>query len=267
MKLLHAHFALPLFVPLAALMLPGCGGDETTDADPTPLPAATRCDTPTVPACMDQTIDLLGLKATTAAGLIENTAVDAGGFATEVDATAGGLTPTQAFVYGIFTDTGLTKRDLDDESAFTDMNWDIAFRRYVIRINGGDSGPSCVNVAILPQSASFDTVTTVSADLTPYVDEFMTASCALTNDGSGLENSPAVAMGGFWHRVDNSYGGCLQMTDRVFVLTLRNNRHVKLAVTHYYNIEPQTLCDTTPETFNAMGQGSGHIGVRWAFLD
>ena len=50
-------------------------------------------------------------------------------------------------MYAKFTANGLVKLDtLSDMTALDSMDWDIAFRRYVVRINSGFSGPSCEKV-------------------------------------------------------------------------------------------------------------------------
>ncbi|MBI5509272.1 MAG: HmuY family protein [Deltaproteobacteria bacterium] len=253
-------------VLLALGLNAGCGSDDA--GDPNPLPSGNLCDTPVVSPCMDQAITQAGLKGTVAKGLITNASEGNGVWASEIDATAGGLTPTESYVYAAFGDAGLVKLNLDDESAFNDMVWDVAFRRFVIRINSGDSGPSCDVAAVLGSNVRFDSVTLVPTSLTYYSDDFMSdpPACTMNTDASGM-NSPAVFMGGFWHHVNNAYGGCLQMTDQVYILQVRSGRHVRFTVTHYYNATPQEACDTDPASFNAMGQGSGHVGVRWAFLD
>jgi len=210
---------------------------------------------------------MLGFMTTVSDGLIGNTDEGGGVWATEIDATAGGVTPSEAYVYATFGDQGLIKQTIDDEAALGDMAWEVAFRRYIIRVNSGDSGPSCSRVALLPSSTAFESITSLPTSLSYFSDDFMTDSCTLVTDG-GLSNSPSVVLGGFWRRVDNPYGGCLQMTDRAFILELGSGRHVKVVVTHYYEVSAQEVCDTTPDTFNPMvNQGSGHIGLRWAFLD
>src|ERR1700755_386679 len=93
--------------------------------------------------CTDQSVMMLSLFDVPATGKIreEGTGDD---FVTFIDATGGGMTPTQSYVYARFTDKGLEKLDLDDESAFESTKWDIAFRRYIIRLNSGVSGPGDV---------------------------------------------------------------------------------------------------------------------------
>ncbi|MBI5496179.1 MAG: HmuY family protein [Deltaproteobacteria bacterium] len=221
------------------------------------------CTTPTAVLCEDQVVAELNLKATVNPDLVENTQADGGVFITHVDATAGGFNnPTPpSYVYAAFTDTGLIKRDLSDEAALLSMDWDIAFRRYVIRINSGYSGPSCVNAARMPDATEFDTFTTVPANAIWRTDAYFDASCVFISDGTGLTSSPAAALASYY-----SYPGCVKMTGNVFVVRRADGRMVKLEVLNYYNDAAQNECQTT-DAVTVMPTGSGNIRLQWAFLD
>src|SRR5262245_16087908 len=93
-------------------------------------------------ACSDQVILEPNLQKDITKGLITDMA-DGTGWISAVDATAGGaFAPTpESYTYAKFTDQGLTKVMISDEMALDSVDWDIAFRRYVIRINSGNSGP------------------------------------------------------------------------------------------------------------------------------
>lgn len=212
--------------------------------------------------CSDQAIQQLDLKTTVAAGLIA-TVADGTGFKSTVNATGGGFPPTDSYVYARFTATGLEKLPLADLAALDSMDWDIAFRRYVIRINSGDSGPSCVAAQALPAGASYDTTTAVPADYLPEGDDFLTRApaCAFVDDGSGLGTSPRTNLSSFYQ-----YAGCVAMTGRVYIITTQLGRHVKLIVTTYYATQAaQTTCDTT--TNSSGGALGGTVRVRWQYLD
>jgi len=239
----------------------GCGADGTGGGDTNPS-GDTLAD-PVPVACADQVILALDLQPTVAPGLITN--ADTGSaWDTDVDARAGGFgaNPPDAYVYGSFTDSGLSKVAIDDESALESMDWDIAFRRYIIRINSGDSGPSAVVAFRMPNGTTFDAVDAVPASAEFYPDDDFSPTCTIINDGSGLDPSPATALSGFW-----SYSSCLQMTGNVYLIELRSGRHLKLEVLHYYKASAQAQCQSSPGTFQSMGAESGSIGVRWAFLD
>jgi hypothetical protein len=239
-----------------------CAGECVTADAGTPDAGSRRCDkTPTV--CSDQAIQQLDLKTTANPAAIMSTS-DAGVFYDVVDATAGGITPTKSFVYAKFTDVGLVSLNLDDQAALDSTDWDIAFRRFVIRLNGGTSGPSCVDAFVYPASTSFDAAATPDSSATFKSDATFTAppACMFIADGSGLMSSPATAL-------DNpsasfyTYTSCVKMSGRVFAVRTREGRIVKLEVTGYYQTDAaQMMCQggTMPMV------AGGYIHVRWAFL-
>jgi len=218
------------------------------------------CTTPAVPACEDQIIQALNLFKPAAPGPVANVA-DGYGWRSTVDATAGtppgGMTPTQSFVYATFTDQGLQKVALGDQDALESMDWDIALRRYVIRLNGSDSGPSCVGAARVPGKPAFDDVSDAPEGIPFRLDDDFTDACTLIDDGSGLGSSPLTALASYYE-----YKGCVAMTGYVFVVRLRTGRLLKLQVTQYY-ASGQQACDES----GTRGQDSGHVGLRWAFLN
>lgn len=223
------------------------------------------CTKATTVPCSDQTILQMDLKkAAVAAGIKITNTQAAVGWASSIDATAGGAFATMptSYTYGKFTDTGLQKVDIGDEASLDSMDWDIALRRYVVRINSGNSGPSCVSAARLPGTPTYDSVTTVPANVKYATDEYFTPkpSCTLIPDGSGLPSSPATALSSYW-----TYPGCVQMTNHVFVVELADGKHVKLIVDDYYTPSVQMQCDTTGK-IPMSATGSGNFEIRWAFL-
>ena len=211
--------------------------------------------------CSDQAIMRLDLKSTVASGLI-TTVPDGTGFKSTVDATGGGFPPTDSYVYARFTETGLEKLPISDMTGLDSMDWDIAFRRYVIRINSGDSGPSCVAAQALPPGTAFGSVASVPAGYLPGGDDFLTRApaCAFLDDGSGLGTSPRTYFSSFYQ-----YTGCVSMTGRVYVLQTQLGRHVKVVVTTYYATEAaQATCETSTTSGGALG---GTIRLRWQYLD
>lgn len=222
---------------------------------------APLCTEPKKIACEDEVLLDMNLQPDPAPGLITNQA-DGAGWITKIDATAGGpFTSTpHSYVYGRFAPEGLVKVDISDEASLTSMDWDVAFRRYVARINSDDSGPSCVQAARVP-GKTYEEVTSVPPNLKYNVDDYFTESCDFIPDGSGLENSPATALSAYW-----SYPGCVQMSDYVFVIALASGKHVKFIVDSYYSPSVQEQCDTMGSV--PMGNtGSANFVVRWQFLD
>jgi hypothetical protein len=220
---------------------------------------------PTPIACPDQAVADLTLFHGVSPAAITNTP-DGGEFLSDVVATGGGLTPTQSYVYARFTDLGLEKVAVDDYQSQTSMDWDIAFRRFVIRLNGGDSGPSCVGAQLLGRNI-FDQVSTAPSGGSYAPDNYFDAGCTFIDDQSGLP-TPSTAL----NRVvttESYYSytsamACVAMTGQVAVVQLRSGRTVKLAVTKYYQSPAAQLsCNTTG---NSNMNPGGYVQLRWAFL-
>lgn len=227
----------------------GSGGGAALCTDPTPV------------KCSDEVILGMNLQPTPTKAKITS-AADGAGWTSNIDATAGGAftsTP-DSYTYGKFTDTGLVKVDISDEDSLTSMKWDIAFRRYVVRINSGDSGPSCVQAARIPGMSKYEDVAAVPDNLAFRTDDYFTESCEIIPDGSGLPNSPATALSAYW-----TYPGCVKMSGFVFVVELADGRHVKLIVDDYYLPAVQQECDTT-DMIPMSNTGSASFIVRWAYL-
>jgi len=232
------------------------GGGGSGGAAPTPL-----CTMPTTVACSDQIILQMNFQPDPVNATISNTA-DGAGWNTHVDATAGGAftsMPT-AYTYGKFTDQGLVRVDVSDEGSLTSMDWDIAFRRYVVRVNSGDSGPSCVQAARVPGTTKFEDLDATPDNLLYHTDDTFTDSCDLIPDGSGLPDSPATALSSYW-----TYPGCVQMTGYVYVIALADGHHVKFTVDDYYSPTVQDQCQTQG-AIPMTNTGSANFIVRWAYL-
>lgn len=249
-------FALPrpwgalLWVPLFA-----CDGGDPVDTD-TPLAAV--CDEPTDVGCIDSLLVDLSLQTTVSNGAVSNRE-EGGVWISDVDATAGGVSQAQnnPWVYVKFTDNGLEKVAIDDESALESMEWHLSARRFVLRLNGGSSGPSCVGAFPLAD-ATFDAVTVADAEgLTYFQDDYFTPTCTLINDSSGLPGSPQVALGPWW-----TYPNCVATSDIPFIIRLDSGRRVKFVVQRYYGSQQQQ-CNTS----SVPGTDGGSFRFRWAFLD
>ncbi len=232
------------------------GGGGTAGSGP-----VARCTEPTIVACDDDVILEMNLKKDVTPGKVGSQA-DGDGWISTVDATAGGAfaSEPESYTYAKFGDSGLEKVAISDQDALDSMAWDIAFRRYVVRINSGNSGPSCVQAARVPGKPKYEDVTTLAENLMFRDDEYFTMSCDIIPDGSGLPGSPATALSSYW-----TYPGCVKMTDNVFVVSLANGRNLKLQVTDYYNHAVQEQCDTK-ESIPMSNTGSANFVVRWAFL-
>ncbi|MFZ5444991.1 MAG: HmuY family protein [Myxococcota bacterium] len=209
--------------------------------------------------CSDSAIANLGLLSNLNTGTLANGEAN-GDFLATIDTRAGGQSPTESYVYVRFTPFGLEKLQLTDIAALDSMDWDMAFRRFVIRLNSGDSGPSCVAAQV--QSVPYEQITAVPANYLPEGDNFLDRppACTFIDDGSGLTTSPNTYLASFYQ-----YQGCVRMTKKAYVIRTQTGRHVKFTVSTYYATEAaQQMCDTSGSTGGALG---GTVRVRWRYLD
>jgi len=259
-----------LLLTWLSLAVVGCPGNEDDDDDSAVADddvadddtagdddTSAGCEPEDVECVDDLILDLSLHDDKVSEGDVQSTA-DGDDWVSVVDATAGGFSQytENPFIYLRFEDEGLVKVEIDDETALESMDWHIAARRYIVRLNGGSSGPSCV--AASPQySATYADVADLPDASSYEEDHSYTAECEMIDDGSGLEGSPDVALSAWW-----SYTSCVATTMLPFVLQLQDERHVKLVVEAYYG--------TGQEGCNASGnpgQNSAMLTLRWAFLD
>ncbi len=236
----------------ALLALVACGTDEEPEPEP-----PQSCEASTV-SCTEQSIDQLDLLTVVSTGEIREEGTAGGPFHTYVDARAGGLSPTESYVYARFTPQGLARVSVDDQAALASTEWDIAFRRYVIRVNSGVSGPSCISVARMASGTDFDSVNAVESSWEFRKEAYFSDTCEFVEDETGI-GAPAAVLGSYW-----TYQSCLAMSGDVFVVRLADGRHVKLQVTSYYEPSVQETCNQTGSA--PQPSGSAQIRVKWAFL-
>ncbi|AKT36050.1 uncharacterized protein CMC5_001620 [Chondromyces crocatus] len=240
---------------------PGTGGNSAGGGGSGPV---NGCTEPTEVPCADEVFQALNLQDDITPGLIESQP-DGAGFTSLINAVAGGaMNPNpDSYTYGKFTANGLEKVEISDENAIDSMDWDIAFRRAVIRINSGNSGPSCVTAAPLA-GTSYDDLTALPASLPQgRTDTFYSDACVFQSDGSGQPTAPGTALASFY--AYNQTTHCLGMSSQVYLLQLADSSYVKLVVTAYYSPDVQAECDAG----NPLPQGptgSGNYQIRWAFL-
>ena len=237
--------------------------DTAPDAAPDTTPAETTgeaCVPGGEPPCSDEQIATLQLSKIASGGAITEEGTEPGVFLTHIDATAGGFGGTLGYTYARFTDEGLEAVDLSDEDALDSTEWDIAARRFVLRLNSGVSGPSCVTGGRTGPATEFNALTEVPEGITLHKEQYFTEDkCEYVADTSGI-GSPQTVLSSYW-----TYPGCVAMTGNVYVIELADGRHLKLQVLSYYTPEVQTECDETGTA--STPSGSGNFRIQWAFLD
>ena len=214
------------------------------------------CEEPSDILCLDNLIQDLSLQDEISSGNVTNTQ-EGDDWVTTIDATAGGFgnSAQNPFVYMKFTDEGLVKIEVDDESALESMEWHLSARRYVVRTNGGSSGPSCVGATAL-LNEQYENITAIPEGISFYSDDFYTASCDLIPDSFGL-GDPQVVLVNWW-----SYESCVKTTLTPFVVELNDGRHLKMVLEEYYGAG-QEDCNSggSPDS-----SSSANLKIRWSFL-
>jgi hypothetical protein len=232
---------------------------SSKDAAPPSEPEDSRGEPSREVPCIDTSISMLNLFDEPATAKIAEESSDADGFVHMIDTSAGGLMVNQSYIYARFTDDGLEKVEIGDEEAFESLDWDVAFRRYVIRLNSGVSGPGEVTGARTRPMTEFASLNEEPDGLEYRTEEYFTESCEFVPDTSGI-GAPATALSSFW-----TYQECVQMTKNVYVLALPEDRKVKLEVLSYYTKANQDTCDMTGKV--PSPSGAGKLRVRWGFLE
>jgi hypothetical protein len=209
-------------------------------------------------ACVDDIISDLSLhddKEAPEGSVV--TDVDGDDFVTTIDATAGGFgnETANAWTYLKFTERGAEQVQINDEKALESTKWHLAARRFILRLNGGSSGPSCVGAVPFLED-DYEDMTAVVEDLEYTYDDYYTDNCTLINDSSGLEGSPQVALSPWWE-----YPGCVATTATPFQVQLEDGHVIKLVVEQYYGVN-QDVCNDQ----GLAGSDSAMITMRWTFL-
>ena len=103
------------------------------------------------------------------------------------------------------------------------INWDIAFRRSVIRLNGGISGPG--NAGLIIRTGDFDDILT--ADESGY-----------KVDGEGPEDETGATLERLvfnnWYEYDASTS-TITPKPQVYVIRTANNKYLKMEILDYYD--------------------------------
>lgn len=239
------------FLPflLAAPLLGACNSEPDYEA---------VCTEPEAVQCFDSLLVDLSLQDFSSDGAVTNT-IDGDGYISTVDATAGGFgqSSSNPWVYLKFTDEGLVRVDVDDESALESMEWHLSARRFILRLNSGASGPSCVEAAAYTDVAFTDLTAEDAEAGTFFADDYYTESCDIINDSSGLPGSPQVALAPWW-----SYPGCVATSEVPFLVRLDSGRLLKFVVDEYYG-SGQAECNAS----GTPGEDSGTYTFRWSFVN
>ena len=96
----------------------------------------------------------------------------------------------------------------------------------------------------------------------PQVEAYFDQACQRINDPR-LAGTPDFVLSEYLE----STTSCAVLSGAVFVLTLTDERRVKLEIVRYYDSpEDQEACNQDAGA-RVGGLGAGHIRLRWAFLE
>ena len=145
-----------------------------------------------------------------------------------VDATAGGADGTEPWVYlSLSTGQGVALTDLD---ALVSTDWDLALRRFVIRTNGGDSGPG--QGGALRVNLPWDSVDEGTlAGRMPPAEAWFDAECNLTTDTS---TGDVITTFSGWDEYDLETH-TLTPADAVYLTQGADGALYKVAILDYYS--------------------------------
>lgn len=221
----------------------GCSSGEPCSDPGTPdagvvidmAPPAPRCELPFDVRAID-TVSMGAVTITEDPGM-------AGVYTAEVDATAGGSSNygKNPFVY--LDLIGRKKVEIDDVAARRSRDWDIAFKRWQIKLNSGDSGPGGVTVSRIENKTLPDVKT---APTGTYSEDIY------FNDKCEIQLDPINGLGTVvsdWYGYEAGTNRLLPKTE-VWVLKRRDGKgHIKLQLLQYYK-----------------GMAGGNFTLTWSYL-
>ena len=241
--------ALACVCTLVALAACSGGGTSPTPDSTTTVPDVTGparektklpLDLPPLPdlaqklPCDSEWRDAVHAQSFTSKGAVTTTDAGFGAKNTVIDATAGGMSvATQnPYVY-VSLENGGVRVDIDDISSRTSTAWDLAFRRAVIRINGGDSGAGQGAVSILP-GKTFDQVTAVPAASSFVQDDFLDDSCKAKLNPIDDIWCAIGGSDGMWYAYDVS---TMHLTPKAeaYVIRSAKGKFFKMVIVTYYD--------------------------------
>ena len=199
--------------------------------------------------CESEWRDAISPQKTPSTGTVTTSDLSGGIKKTVVDASAGGSSTgahNHPYVYISLTDG--KRVDIDDFAAKKSTAWDMAFRRSVIRVNGGDSGAGKGAVAIFAAKKLAD-ITTAPASASFAADDFLDSSCKIKRDPI---NNIWTAIGGgdgMWYDF-NMGSKKLKPAAEAYVIRTATGSFVKLVIDNYYNASDQ----------------AAHFTLRWSPL-
>lgn len=204
-----------------------CGGSDNKLTPDAPPDTGSSCNAVTVLPTEFRPIPMVsqGAVTVTTTGDVTSGTIDA-------RAGGGAASPENPYIY-VDLRTG-TRVDINDVDARTSTNWDIAFKRYSIHTNGGDSGPGNRKVAVVAAATLAEVTAGPAAGYT--VDDFTTDDCMLATLFSG---EPSSALGQ-WYEYNTSTNK-LKANAEVYVIERNNGSRTAFRIVSYYADDALTM--------------------------
>jgi hypothetical protein len=270
MSRIFAYRALVLFGGMAVLLALGAGlpacSDDSDNSEPPPADAAGEAvdlDSPDLPpspdlgvlpdlpvqeACASEWRDAINPQSTVSEGAVTTTDLGDGVQQTTIDASAGGMSQAHKNPYVYLSLADGSKVEIDDVAAKTSTAWDLAFKRSVIRVNGGDSGAGQGAVAIIA-GTPLEQVTAIPDQSAFTTDDFLDESCNIERDPINNILTAFAGSDGVWYEYDTS---AMKLTPNpdTYVVRTADGQHVKVYIDSYYS----------------SGGAGAHYTIRWSPL-
>jgi hypothetical protein len=211
----------------------GCGSDPLDDsADNGGSGSGGTSGTPAVymgmcSAALRQTLGLVDTRSTADVQVLQSNGSD---LTIYVDASVGGLDMQDSNPWVYVALAMGTRVELSDLEALESADWDIAFKRSVLRNNSGDSGPGqggALRIALPWDSVSLATL----GDRTLPSESWFDADCNLTMDASG---APVTSFSG-WSEYNQATHVLTPAPDVTYLVKGGSGLLYKVAVLDYYS--------------------------------
>ena len=248
---------LSLALSGVALALVSCASDPITSDEPgmgasgSSSTGGAGNEDPTPSACsaaLRQSLSLVDEVSTATVSVLSETGDDRTLY---IDASVGGLNgqDSNPWVYiALATGKAVAVTDLD---ALKSKAWDLAFKRSVVRTNGGDSGPGEGGAIRIQLPWNDVDATTLGNKVLPS-ESWFDADCMLELDAS--QNLVTTFSG--WSEYDEAEHVLSAAPDVVFITAAADGRLYKVSVLDYYS---------TPS--GSHGSVSGRYKIRIAPLE
>jgi hypothetical protein len=122
---------------------------------------------------------------------------------------------------GRFTYFSLRENRIITDADTLTNKWDIAFREFFIKVNGGTSATGGGNAAAIVANSTFEAFTEIPA----------------TETGWLQDNAPAFAINpapGGWYTYNSTTFIALPIPGKIFVLRTADGRYAKMEITSFY---------------------------------